>query len=394
MTGPEASIPRDTLTVAISSHEKAIVLREAMRFAEAERHCRIALAGYESSEGPLHPDVANALVELGQILEGRDHLRDARRCHVRALAILTRATARGPLDPDLGRLRVRARVFLGGVERALGAYAAADRLYVTALADARQQFGANDPDVAGILNNLGVLRKYQGRFAEAIRFYNRALALLDPERDQEALATLYHNLGGIEHARGRFAAGEPHARRSVELREAVLGSSHPVVAADVAALAALVDGSGRLDEAAPLYLRALAVFRRKLGVKSSEVGLNLSNLAVLRQRQGRLAEAEELYAQALEILEQVYGRGHPEVALTVNNLADLVRETGDLRRAEGLYARALRSFERSLGARHPHTKLCRANHRALKAERATAARKAARAGTKRASLKRPLQARR
>jgi tetratricopeptide (TPR) repeat protein len=377
MAGPEAAISHDMLTIAIASHERAIALREAMRLPEAEAHCRRALAGYQATEGPMHPDVANALVELGQILEGRDHLRDARRCHARALAILTRATARGPLDPDLGRLRVRARVFLGGVERARGAYAAADRLYTAGLADARRQFGPRDPDVAGILNNLGVLRKYQGRFPEAVRFYRRALALLNAEGDKEALATLYHNLGGIEHSRGRFARGEPYARRSVELREAVLGRHHPVVAADVAALAALVDGSGRLDEAAALYKRALSVFRRKLGPKSSEVGLNLSNLAALRQRQGRPAEAERLYAEALAIQVRVFGRGHPEVALTVNNLAYLVRETGDLRRAEGLYARALRSFERSLGLRHPNTKLCRDNYRALRAERASARRRKA-----------------
>src|SRR5258708_1608440 len=72
MTRPEASIPRDPITLAVAAHEKAIALRSATRLPEAERACRRALALYRKAEGSAHPDVANALVELGQILEGRD----------------------------------------------------------------------------------------------------------------------------------------------------------------------------------------------------------------------------------------------------------------------------------------------------------------------------------
>jgi len=366
----EASIPSDPLRRAIASHEKAIALRAATRLPAAERACRQALALYVRAEGRSHPDVANALVELGQILEARDQLPGARTCHRRALAILDRAPAGPAADPDLTRLRIRARVLLAGVERGLGAYAAADRLFQRALREARRELGPRDPDVAGILNNLGVLRKSQGRFAEAVRFYRRALPLLEAWGDRGALATLHHNLGGIEHARGRYAAGEPHARRSVELRRAELGAGHPAHAADVAALAAIVDARGRLGEAATLYQRALAVFRRKLGPSSLEVGLNLSNLASLRQRQGRVREAERLYGQALRIQRRVLGRVHPDVALTVNNLAYLVREAGDLARAERLYRRAVHMFDHTVGPRHPHARLCRASYRKVVRERA------------------------
>ena len=60
-------------------------------------------------------------------------------------------------------------------------------------------------------------------------------------------------------------AVEPPARRSVELRERALGPDHPVVAADLAALAALVAAQGRHPEAEAMYLRALNVFERVYG---------------------------------------------------------------------------------------------------------------------------------
>jgi len=371
MIRPETAIPRDPLTRAIAAHERAIALRAATRLPEAEAACRRALALYTKAEGASHPDVANALVELGQILETRDRLRPARRCHARALAILSGfRTPRGEApDADIARLRLRARVFVAGLDRALGAYAAANRGFSLGLLHARRDFGPRDADVAGILNNLGVLRKSQGRYAEARAFYRRALPLVKALGDRGALATLEHNLGGIEHARGRHAAGEPHARASVALREAELGRDHVAVAADLAALAALVEGRGRLDEAATLYRRALGIFRRRLGPASAEVALNLSSLAALRQQQGRAREAGKLFAQAVELQERVFGPGHPEVAMTLHNLAFHERAQGRLARAASLYARAGRVFRRVLGPRHPHTRLCASNLRAVAVER-------------------------
>jgi tetratricopeptide (TPR) repeat protein len=370
MTAPEASISRDPLTLAIAAHEKAIALHASTRLPAAEAACRRAIELYTRAEGARHPDVANALVELGQILEERDQPRPARACHAKAIAILGRP--RAGEDPDLTRLRLHARSFVAGLDRALGAYTAADRGFQAALREATRALGRGDLFVAGVLNNLGVLRKAQGRYAEAAAYYKRALPILKRAGDGMALATLYHNLGGIEHARGRYAAGEPWARQSVEARTAELGPDHVAVAADVAALAAIIEGRGRLEEAAVLYERALDVFRRKLGPVNTEVALNLSGLASLRQQQGRTAEAERLFSEALPMMEKLFGRDHAEVGLTVHNLAFLERAQGRLPRAIALYGRALRIFQRALGARHPHTRLCAANLRDVERERRTA----------------------
>jgi tetratricopeptide (TPR) repeat protein len=239
----------DPLIPAIRAHERAIALRGEGRFVAAERACRAAIAGYQAGEGAAHADVANALVELGLVLEARDRLREGARCHRRALYILSNGANRHARDPDIARLRVRARTALAGIDRTLGAYNAADRGYRTALAEIKRRFGPRDRYIAGVLNDLGVLRKAQGRYAEALAFYRRALPLV-PRGDRHALATLAHNLGGIEHARGNFARAEPHARRSVQLRTALVGADHPAVAADVAALAAIVEARGPLRHAA------------------------------------------------------------------------------------------------------------------------------------------------
>jgi len=269
----------------------------------------------------------------------------------------------------VARLRVRALILLGDLERVLGAHEDAERTLRVGLAFTRRRFGNGDGDVAGILNNLGVLRKYQGRFVEAERFYRKALPIIEQSGDVDALATLHHNLGGLEHARERHEQGEPHARRSVELRESLFGANHVAVAADVAALAALVEGRGGLEEAEGLYQRARAIFRRVLGPSSAELALVLSSLAAVTQKQGKVREAEALYRRALSLQEKLFGKTHPDVAMTVNNFGYLMREAGDLVQAAALFARARRDFERRLGAKHPHTQMARDNHRAVSSER-------------------------
>src|SRR5207244_753201 len=155
------------------------------------------------------------------------------------------------------------------------------------------------------------------------------------------LAALYHNGGGLEHARGRDGRGEPFARRGLEIREQALGPAHPTVAADAAALAAILDGQGKRDEAEELFRRALTVFERIYGGEHYEVAVTLNNLGALCQAKGETEEAERLYRRALAIKEKRLGGSHPEVATTLNNLAVLCRSQARHAEAQRLYHRAM-----------------------------------------------------
>jgi tetratricopeptide (TPR) repeat protein len=162
--------------------------------------------------------------------------------------------------------------------------------------------------VCRVLNRLGMRHKYAGRFAAAERAYCGALALALTRRTPDAalLADLYHNLGGLEHARRRFAAAEALARRAV----------------DCAALAAILDALGHSEAAELLLRQALQV----LAADHKDVAPALNNLAAIRHRASAPREAEQLYRRALALQQRQHGPRHRELAPTLNNLATLLRE--------------------------------------------------------------------
>lgn len=72
-------------------------------------------------------------------------------------------------------------------------------------------------------------------------------------------------------------------RRAVRIRQRALGSQHPELAADLAALAAILDGQRRYLQAERVYRRALRIFRKTYGPSYREIALHLGNLAVNRE---------------------------------------------------------------------------------------------------------------
>jgi CHAT domain-containing protein len=74
--------------------------------------------------------------------------------------------------------------------------------------------------------------------------------------------------------------------------------------------------------------RSLAIREKVLGKIHPDVARSLNNLADLYQHEGRYADAEPLFKRALAIREAAGGPDHPDTAASVNNLASLYQAEG------------------------------------------------------------------
>ncbi len=102
----------------------------------------------------------------------------------------------------------------------------------SALEAARDALGASSMEAAAVLVKAGRVHCRARRFAEAHKAYVRALEIAEEKLgpDHLRLAGIYYGLAELELARGRFATGEPYARRSVEICE--LGAAAPAEIAE------------------------------------------------------------------------------------------------------------------------------------------------------------------
>jgi tetratricopeptide (TPR) repeat protein len=306
----------------VSLHERGVGLCERGEHAKALEAFRHALASFEAHDGA-RGDLANTLVEMAVVQRARGDLRGALASLVRARDLLR--ALRG--DGDIDRLRARCLSDTGALHVARGELREAGRTYRRALVIAHRSLGPLEQIIA--LNGIGVVGKYTGRYDEAARAYARALALARRTGDANAtVAAIEHNLGGLAHARGDFRRAERHARRAVSLRRSLVGPHHPDLLADEAALAAVLDGLERWDEAETLHRKVVAGLSSVHGRAHTEVGLALANFGAHWQLRGRRRDAKAMLERALRILERALGRLHPSVALTLHNLAAVDRERG------------------------------------------------------------------
>jgi tetratricopeptide (TPR) repeat protein len=247
----------------------------------------------------------------------------------------------------------------GAQLRRRGHLRAAEPLLRDALARAERE-PSDVLALAHALNELGLWCKEVARYDEAVEHYQRARRLLEGAGGGRAddLAALDHNLAGIEHARGDFTAGEVLARRGLAYRLASPRPDAKAVAEDLIALAALLDGQCRWEEAEALYVTGLGILRRMPGEATVEIAVALSGLGSHYTERGRYEEATALLEQAAELRRRVLGPDHPDLALTLYNLAVTCRRSGDVSRAASLHAEAIAIFEQALGPEHPKTRAC------------------------------------
>ncbi|MBK9266132.1 MAG: tetratricopeptide repeat protein [Polyangiaceae bacterium] len=352
MKGSSSDIERGCALFA-----RAQELRDAGNPIQARALCKRALSLLENALGPRHPDVANVLLEIAGTFEDCGESAMAIEPCERAAAILARV--RCGIEGEL--LKFASLSLLGRLYVAAGRYREAKKSCTRALHVAEQKLGHAERCDAH--NGLGVVHRHLGKLDIAEAHYRQSLALLGRPRPPQAMATLYHNLAGLEHARGQHARGIVLARRGLRLREKALGPAHVSVAADKAALASLYEGKGDLAAAATLYHEAIAIFRKAYGPKHFEVGFNLGNLAAILHEQGRLSEASKMYRRALAIQEEAAGASHPFLALLLENFASLRLAKNRPVEAAALQDRAIAIYSRALGSRHPDTLAARKTRR-------------------------------
>lgn len=255
-------------------------------------------------------------------------------------------------EPHAYATRLALLVAEGEAARDAGDWAGAEEAQLAALALAGAVLG-DSLALAVVAQNLAVTLKYTGDFATAETLLLRALGIAEAHAAEAVVATVCHNLGGLNHARGALAQGARWARRGMAIRERLAENDPVPLALDRGALASLLLELGDLGEAERLLRAARADLVGAFGGDHLEVAIVDGNLAAVALRRGDLAEAEQLARAAIASKRRTLGPDHPSLAPTLVTLATIRRRQEAHREAAALFDEAARVLGPSVQPEHP-----------------------------------------
>lgn len=183
-------------------------------FAEAERHCRLALSIGQAWYGPNGAFTVSAMRALGSVLTRENKLKEGRPLLESAFSL---AKAPGELREGVGSTAAS----LGLNEYYSGEYAAAERHYNLALAIFRKIYGGDhSPNVASLLFRLAEVTGKQNDYSRAEGLARQALAIYVEVQGPEGIRTAmaHAQLGDVLRNEKRYA----EARQESQLGYAAL----------------------------------------------------------------------------------------------------------------------------------------------------------------------------
>ncbi|MDQ3011672.1 MAG: tetratricopeptide repeat protein, partial [Acidobacteriota bacterium] len=239
-----------------------------------------------------------------------------------------------------------------------GRAAEAERLFLSAVELFETHDGADSPDVAAVLNDLGAVAEDRCDYETALQRFRRAAEIIEPlgDSEDEDLQRLclqsWGNLGRLTRIQGRYDEAKQICKRALDYAQATFGVESVEAADALNNLGMVGKFAGWFDEAEGYYHRAVAILERERGVDHVSLASLFHNLGGLEHARGRFAKGEPYARRSVELREKAVGKDHSDVAADVAALAALLDGQGKYKEAEQLYNRALEIFRRTYGEEH------------------------------------------
>jgi len=321
-------------------------------FADAERH--LALAVREADDRGIAPAQRVALrLELaalqrklaGPPATGADgitqldlaKLREAENTLREAIIVCTQASD--------SRLYLRSLDALAEIFCVVEDYPALEEVARDAIRLGAAIPGENIQKLEERLQRLAMAQDQNGRFPEALKTFDQAIALREKRHGAGHLETgnLLAEVGRICRTRGVYGQAQAYLERALRIHEAQCGVDSKEALADVQQLAGSLEDAGDLDAAAAQYERVLGLKLRSVGRENvDEVAEMQYSLACLHVAWGHYSQARELLGECIGSFRRLGGL---RLAVAYESLAHVEEREGRISLALDELERATKVWE-------------------------------------------------
>jgi tetratricopeptide (TPR) repeat protein len=281
---------------------------------------------------------------LGLVLLQMGHPQRAQRVYEILLEQETEKSKKAPIYNQLGWVKYQE-----------GEYQEAIRFYEKALAIDQQSLPPNHPDLAISYNNIGMVYDNMGEYSKGLSSYEKALAIrqqsLPPNHPD--LATSYNNIGIVYNNMDDYPKALSSHEEALAIRQQSLPPNHPDLASSYNNIGMVYDNMGDYPTALSSYEKALTIQQQSLPPNHPSLASSYNNIAVVYNNMDDYPKALSSYEKALAIKQQSLPPNHPDFGSSYNNIGMLYERMNNYLKAHSLYERAVENGEHTLPPNHP-----------------------------------------
>lgn len=192
-----------------------------------------------------------------------------------------------------------------------------------------EAYGDSYPDeMAGVKQTIADAYVEQGEFDNALELYNEVLELRTKYAPTSLkLAEVYSKLGALHNEMRDSAAAIDYHTKSLKLREKLLGTDSPLIAATYNSLALIHKELGEYETALDYNFKTLKIRERVLGAEHPLTARTYNHLGRIYLNKAEYNKALDYYVKAYKIVKHIYGDAHPQTRLVRENLESTYRRS-------------------------------------------------------------------
>lgn len=235
-----------------------------------------------------------------------------------------------------------------------GKLAEAEKLFLSALQEAKEGFGEQDPHVASACNNLAELYRVKKAFDKAEPLYLEAIKILQESFGPEdiRIGVAFHNLGQFYLVQRKLEDARTCYERALKIKGRVLGHGNIDYADTMYHLATVLYLQGKENDSEALFLESIRILEENGEGDSMTCIRRLRYLAQTYVKANRLTDAETVQRKILHIMESSKGWNSLDTVIAAEGLALTLQSTGILMEAQELFERCLEARKKLMPQDH------------------------------------------
>jgi tetratricopeptide (TPR) repeat protein len=245
--------------------------------------------------------------------------------------------------------------YLGWIKKDQGKYTEAITYYEKSLKIRQKTLPANHSDLATSDHNIGSVYHKMGEYSKALSYYEKALEIRQKSlpANHPDLAQSYNNIGGMFHSMGKYSESLSYYERALEIRRKTLPANHPDLAQSYNNIGSVYNNMSEYSKALSYYEKALEIRQKTLPANHPDLAASHISIGSVYDNMGKYSKALSYYEKALEIQQKTLPANHPDLAQSYNNIGGVFDSMGEYSKALSYYEKALEIRQKTLPANHP-----------------------------------------